>query len=65
MADNYVRVFPKSDDVEELHRYLSWHLENGRGKYRVEIRQFMPVVPPQGETHDDFEKLVLLRGVSC
>ena len=65
MSENYVHVFPKSNDVEELHHYLSWHIKNGRGKYRIEIRQMFPVIPPDGETHDDYERLVILKGVIC
>jgi len=60
---NFVRVFPESANVETLRDYFDWHVQNGRGQYRVEIREHYPAIPPEGDTHDEREKLVFLRGV--
>lgn len=55
--------FPVSANCEQLAAYFEWHCQMGRGNWRVEIREHYPVIPPQGDTHDEQEKVIFLRGV--
>ncbi|OHD24090.1 MAG: hypothetical protein A2Y38_14735 [Spirochaetes bacterium GWB1_59_5] len=58
-----VKTFPVSANCQTLRDYFEWHVQNGRGTFRVEMREHYPAIPPQGDTHDDREKIVFLRGV--
>jgi hypothetical protein len=55
--------FPESASCETLRDYFEWHVQNGRGKFRVEMREHYPAIPPDGDTHDEQDKVVFLRGV--
>ena len=55
--------FPPQADCETLRDYFEWHVQNGRSKYRCEMREHYPALPPHGDTHDDDEKIVFIRGV--
>lgn len=55
--------FPPSADCKALRDYFAMHVQEGRGSYRVEMREHYPAIPPQGDTHDDREQIVFLRGV--
>lgn len=58
-----MKEFPKDANAETLRDYFEWHVQNGRGQWRVEMREHYPALPPQGETHDEREKVIFLRGV--
>lgn len=58
-----LKAFPMIADVQMLRDYLDWHVKNGRGGYVCELREHYPCIPPQGETHDDYDRLVFIRGV--
>lgn len=58
-----VPCFPDAANVEQMRDYLEWHVQNGRGAYQLEIREHYPAIPPQGDTHDDHEQKVFMRGV--
>ncbi|MGL6245660.1 hypothetical protein [Pseudomonas sp.] len=60
---NYVHAFPDSLNVEQMRDYFEWHVQNGRSNYRVEFREHYPALPPDGDTHDDRERLVFLKAV--
>lgn len=57
------KPFPAEADCKALAEYFANHVANGRGSYRVEMREHYPAIPPEGDTHDDLEKIVFLRGV--
>lgn len=56
-------VYPNHANCKALRDYFSWHCDHGREEYRVELREHYPVIPPEGLTHDDHEKIVILCGV--
>jgi len=58
-----VPCFPASANVEQMRDYLEWHVQAGRGNYQIEIREHYPAIPPHGDTHDDSEQKVFMRGV--
>ena len=60
---NKAIAFPPQADCETLRDYFEWHVQNGRSKYRCEMREHYPALPPHGDTHDDDEKIVFIRGV--
>ncbi len=62
MSD-YVKPAPHICTVEELRDYLEWHIQAGRGRWQVELRERLLAVPPDGDTHDDAERLVFVRGL--
>lgn len=63
MGANLSPCFPESASCEQLRDYFEWHVQNGRGKFRVEMREHYPAIPPEGDTHDERDKIVFLRGV--
>ena len=60
---NKAIAFPPQADCDTLSDYFERHLQNGRSKYRCEMREHYPAIPPHGDTHDDDEKIVFIRGV--
>lgn len=54
--------FPQAATVENVRDYLDWHVQNGRGKYVLEMRAQYVVIPPSGDTHIDSEQTAILRG---
>lgn len=56
-------AFPPAANCQQLADYFEWHVQNGRGNWRVELREHYPVIPPAGDTHDELEKVIFLRGV--
>lgn len=57
-----VPVFKKPATAEQMRDYFEWHVQNGRGRYAVELRGFYWVMPPTNDTHDDAEEKVFTRG---
>lgn len=59
---DYVQRAPHVATVDQLIDYLLWHQQAGRGKHQVEMRERLLAIPPDGDTHDDGERLVFVRG---
>ena len=57
-----IPTFPKASTVEQVRDYLEWHVQNGRGRHVLEVRAQYIVMPPVGDTHDDEDQRVFLRG---
>jgi hypothetical protein len=55
--------FPPSTTVEQAYKYLAEHIAEGREGYTLEIREHYLAIPPRGDTHDDSEQKVFMRGV--
>lgn len=64
MTSPYVKTTPRRATVEEMRDYLEWHVQNGRGKYQVEMRDHLWCIPPEHMTHVDDERLVIVTGIN-
>lgn len=63
MPDNH--TFPMMATVEQIRDYLEWLVQNGKGSYRVEIRERYLALPPSRMdiACDDDAKVAFLIGV--
>ena len=63
MTDNH--TFPVMADVEKLRDYFEWLVQNGKGKYRVEMREHYIALPPMlmDSACDDDARVAFLIGV--
>lgn len=59
----YAPLFPQVSTVEAVRDYLEFLVQNGCGKYRLEIRERYIALPPQQEAVDHETKVAFLRGV--
>ena len=52
-------------DVEKLRDYFEWLVQNGKGKYRVEMREHYIAIPPMNMDNacDDDDKVAFMIGV--
>ena len=52
-------------DVEKLRDYFEWLVQNGKGKYRVEMREHYIALPPMlmDSACDDDARVAFLIGV--
>lgn len=59
----FVKGYPHSASVEEMRDYFEWLVQNGYGKYSVEMRDHVICTPPSGEPFVDEElKVAIIRG---
>lgn len=58
-----VKRAPHVATIEEIRDYLEWMIQAGKGKYRLEMRAHLLAIPPEGDTHDDGDQVVFLRGI--
>jgi hypothetical protein len=52
-------------NVEQVRDYLEWLVQNGKGKYRLEMREHYIAIPPMNMENacDDHGKVAFLIGV--
>lgn len=59
----FSKSYPHASSVEELRDYFEWLVQNGYGKYSVEMRDRVICLPPSGEPFVDEQlKVAILRG---
>lgn len=63
MPEPHVPLFPNVSSVEEVRDYLSYLVETGCGKYRLEIRERYIALPPQVCAVDHETQVAFLRGI--
>jgi hypothetical protein len=54
--------FPKAATCEQMRDYFDAHCKAGRGHYFPEVRSHFLTAAPEGDTHDDDLKIVIVNG---
>lgn len=53
---NDLPLVPPYAKLKDVHSYLEWHMQNGRGEFYVKGRMMAIVIPPIGPDSHDAER---------